>query len=154
MTKQWTLVVRWSDETRSGNVHFWWDGTRGRQLDYHTESKNPRMGIPAVYEVDFPGTDTFNGFVKWALDCAEDLPNYEFILPTGCPECGGILSARVADCDGVWHADNKSSALRLSEYMDVHYPRAVAYYQGDQFLAALEFVTSLESIRQWINPSV
>lgn len=145
MNKQWSLFVQWSEHTtaanRHGYVHFLWAGTIGKQIDYSSDHK-----MQNEYTVHFPGTDTFDGFVKWAFDCAKDLPAYEYVLMPGCPECGSILNAKAAGCTGLYHADNQSSVQQLSVWMRDNLAPAVKAADNDEVLAALNVLRTTANV--------
>lgn len=147
MNKQWSLFVQWSEtmgnsgQTRAGYVHFLWDGKLGKQMDYTIGGE-----LQNSYTARFPNTDTYNGFVKWAYDCAIELPSAEFVLMPGCPECGSILDGKYVDCVGMWHAQNKPAARQLAEYMLENCPNAVAQADGNEFLAALNVMKTTANV--------
>lgn len=150
MNKQWSLYVRWGTEVTDGYVRFLWrDGKGGVQIDYTIDER-----IDAVYTVSFDGTDNFDGFVKWAFQCANSLPGCVFILAPGCPECGTILNADASECAGEWHSDKVNSVTQLETYMDQTFPEAVAQANGDQALAAMKLLKIAHSAVNTLWPMV
>lgn len=140
--KQWSLFIKGGEGTVCDYVQFLWqEGEGGKQIDYDP------MGVKQ-YDVTFSGTDTYDGFVKWALCCADDMMQngYEFYLPpAGCLECGTILSAKASGCAGLWHQDNQPSVIQLSDFMRANCPAAVKMADGDAVLAALNVLHTAQN---------
>lgn len=144
---QWSIVAGWDQSgalapdgsPRQGIVEFRWvDGAGGYQIDFTPD------GVTEVgrYHVEFEGTETFDGFVKWTVRCVQDADmQYRCMKPgIGCPKCGTILNAQAAKCDGEWHEDNKTSLRKLEDYLWTNFPRAVKQTDGDPVLAAMQLI--------------
>lgn len=146
MAKQWSLFVRYTAPV-SGEVvsqFLWVAGQGGVQIDrrLHTGIEIGR------YPVTFPGTDSFDGFVRWTMDCVHAVQGM-MVLQPGCPDCGGVLNAQASNCDGLWHAANREAGLvHLEQFMADNFPKAVAQANGDAALAAMNLVSmSRDAIR-------
>lgn len=135
--KQWSLILQGGEDSVRDYVQFLWqEGQGGKQIEYDASGTEE-------YEVQYSSTDTFDGFVKWAFECATQLQEggYRFAMSMpGCPQCGTILNAEAADCDSLWHAENQTGALQLSLYMFTNFPDAVTITEGDPFRAALNLL--------------
>lgn len=140
LQKKWSLFARWNNpelKVTQGIVQFLWiEDDGGYQIDYTMEWKEL-----ARYRVSegFINVDTFNQFVRWAYGCVQDMDG-EFVTMPGCPQCGTILNAQTANCNGLYHMDNQPSVMHLTAYLEQHFPRALKMAHGDAVLAALNLI--------------
>lgn len=163
MQKQWSLFVKWdrakdpepgvvlpsSPHLLEGYCHFWWNGVVGYEIDYTSDHHQTGQ-----FRADFPGTETYSGFVDWAFQCANELPGREFIQAPGCPECGSVQNAQASQCLGMWHEDNQPSPTHLKNYMNLHFPEAVKMADGDGVLAALNVLNTTQNVVSVMWPIV
>ena len=116
MVKQWSLFAKWTageglslDDhkgPRTGVIQFKWvDGKGGQQIDYWPDG----ITVQGKHDVYFVETQTFDGFVKWAMESVRDVGG-EYLLMPGCPECGTISNAQTADCLGLYHSHNQDKS--------------------------------------------